>query len=55
MPAYFVAIRRNTTKPEELKIYKTTAGASFAGRTFKLMVDTECKVRVPGRRMGGGG
>jgi uncharacterized protein (DUF1330 family) len=46
MPAYFVAIRRTTTKPDELQIYKTTAGASFAGRPFRQLVGSEDKVRT---------
>jgi uncharacterized protein (DUF1330 family) len=46
MPAYFVAIRRTTTDPDELKIYKSTAGASFAGRAFKQLVGSEDRVRV---------
>jgi uncharacterized protein (DUF1330 family) len=46
MPAYFVAVRRTTTSPDELKVYKTTAGASFAGRRFRQLVGSEDKVRV---------
>jgi uncharacterized protein (DUF1330 family) len=46
MPAYFVAIRRSTRNAEALKAYKTTAPASFAGRSFRQLVGSEDRVRT---------
>lgn len=46
MPAYFIAVRRATRDQAELKAYKETAGASFEGVDFKVLVHSEAKLRL---------